>query len=167
MDLGSIQPVTEMSTRILPGVKGGQRVRLTTSPPFVSRFSIKCGSSTSHKPMAFHGLFTAIVLPFTLHKLGTLDGKNIRWWQKLGRDWQWVSKHFPFFLSVMHISFLSKSTIIKIHAGMCKVNAKLSLCLINKTLYYEDIWGSGGIAPSLLTSVLLYSPPRRIVPVTQ
>jgi hypothetical protein len=33
MALGSTQPLVKMSTRNIPRVKGGQCVRLTTSPP--------------------------------------------------------------------------------------------------------------------------------------
>jgi hypothetical protein len=41
------------------GVKSDRSVRLTTSPPSVSRLSRQnVGASTSHKPVGFHGLLT-------------------------------------------------------------------------------------------------------------
>jgi hypothetical protein len=57
MVLGSTQPLTEMSTRNLPGVKSGRRVGLTTLPPSMSRMSENVGASTSLIPKGLHGLY--------------------------------------------------------------------------------------------------------------
>jgi hypothetical protein len=52
MALASTQPLTEMSTRNLPG--GKER---TTLPPSVSRMSENVAASTSRNPKGLHSLY--------------------------------------------------------------------------------------------------------------
>jgi hypothetical protein len=57
MALESTQPLTEMSTRNLPGGKKRPARRADNLPPSVSRMSENVGASTSHNPMGLHGLY--------------------------------------------------------------------------------------------------------------
>jgi hypothetical protein len=61
MALVSTQPLREISTRNLPGVKGTRILRLTTKQVSVSRFYREnMGASTSHNTMGLHGLLEEI-----------------------------------------------------------------------------------------------------------
>jgi hypothetical protein len=70
--LGSTQPLTEMSTRNLPGGKGGRRVRLTTLPPSMSRLSRICGSLNVSQ---LYGPVLGITLPLPLTVIIFLEGR--------------------------------------------------------------------------------------------
>jgi hypothetical protein len=64
MALGSTQPLTEISTRSLPGGKDGRRVRLTAPSPSVSRLSRQCGLPDVSHPYVFSWPVTVIALRF-------------------------------------------------------------------------------------------------------
>jgi hypothetical protein len=59
------QPLTEMSTRYIPwGVKYGQCIGLTTSPPSVSQVSRTCGILDVSQPYGPQWPDTGIALQF-------------------------------------------------------------------------------------------------------
>jgi hypothetical protein len=83
MALGLTTPLTEMSTRNLPGGGGraaGWRVRLTISPPSLSRLSRKCGNLDVPQTYGPPRPVTGIVLPsfFTLEELRKATNNLVR-----------------------------------------------------------------------------------------
>jgi hypothetical protein len=84
MALESTQSLTEMSTGNLPRIKGGRRVRLTTSPPAVSRLSRNCGSLTfTDQPASKFKPFVLLIRGFSLSNVTYV-------WMYMIQDYFWL-----------------------------------------------------------------------------
>jgi hypothetical protein len=73
MALGFTQPLIEINTRKCSWeVERRRRVRLTTSPPSVSRFAVE--STTCHNPIGIHGLLLGqLYFTFTFFFMGGIS----------------------------------------------------------------------------------------------
>jgi hypothetical protein len=76
MSLGSTQPLTEMSTRNLPGGKGRPRIRLTTLPPSVGQLTRKCGSLDLSQPHGPSRPVTGIAFLTSMHDIIKRGGET-------------------------------------------------------------------------------------------
>jgi hypothetical protein len=76
---GFTRPLTETRSRkiMFLGVKSGRRVRLTTSPPSVSRLSIQCEILNISQPHRPPQPVTWIALLYCLDNVGSLTSHNL------------------------------------------------------------------------------------------
>ena len=68
MALGSTQPLVKMSTRSIPGGKGGRCVRLT-SPPSCAKCHESLGAQTAWNPLGHTGPVTGHLYLFYKYKI--------------------------------------------------------------------------------------------------
>jgi hypothetical protein len=137
----STQTLTEMSTRNLPGVKRGRRVRLTTSPPSVSRLFRKCGSLDVSQPYGppWPDTWIALLFLFVVHTESDFEqGKNFAlrpprphrfWgpplstWEKSCRIMALTVRHS--LVSRLKICGVLLSSPIRLHSAVCGQRSSL------------------------------------------
>ena len=69
MTLGSTHPLVKMSTRNIPGGKGGRCVRLTTSPPSCAECHENLRASTSWNPLGHTRPVTGLLYLYLLQDI--------------------------------------------------------------------------------------------------
>jgi hypothetical protein len=127
MALGSPQPLTEISTKNLPGGKKCRRVGLTSLPPSISGMSENAGASTSCNPKGLQGLYRE---NFTLLIKISVPERNSFLWFKEKQD-------SPYF----HLRAQTRTTRIK--DNVVKILSRVGVCVIYRrvldwTIGYVD-----------------------------